>query len=215
LFRLSTLHPRRLLSMWGCYSTVPEKKENKKRKKEKEKINVSVVQGVALRCPANSLNQIPWLYFDFPGLTFLFFWLNADFLMKHKNKCLLQYFYIIPYIINILSVVTRSYSWKFLTFPHQIPSIFFAARLCRAPKSIWDIKCLCLSTRRLNHNPRKVFKLFVKIGIFTNFEAIFPEFPWLHYPTFFNDFFLIFLTCNIPGSFIACLNWLVGIKFLQ
>jgi len=45
--------------MWGCYSTVPEKKENKKRKKEKEKINVSVVQGVALRCPANSLNQIP------------------------------------------------------------------------------------------------------------------------------------------------------------
>ena len=129
-----------------------------------------------------------WVFFSqrfsFPWLpdTFIFLSLRSlQFLLKFSD-------------------VTRSYSWNFLNF-----SCFFLTKFdqffCGPPLPSSEkrlLQCLCLSTRRLDHNQRKVLKIFVKIGIFTDFEAI----------------FLTLLTCDIleygVSSGIARSKWKGG-----
>ena len=95
---------------------------------------------------------------------------------------------------RIRRVVTRSYFWIFLTFPDRIRS-FFLRPARRAPKNVWKFRCLCLSMRRLDHNQRKALKIFVKIGIYTDFEAIFPDFSDQIFILLFPDFYDLWHPC--------------------
>jgi len=85
-------------------------------------------------------------------------------------------------------VVTRSYFWNFLTFSNLIRSIFLQPAR-RAPKSVWESPCVCLSTRHLDHSKDSFWCIWIKKGNCTVFAAIFHDFSWLSSPTpFFPDF---------------------------
>ena len=96
-------------------------------------------------------------------------------------------------------VVTRYYFWNFLTFPDQMGS-FFLQLARRTPKGVWKFQCLCLSARRLDHNQRTVFNIFrSNKKILLTLLPFSLTFPWLSRQTiFFTDFFLTFLTYDIP-----------------
>jgi len=93
-------------------------------------------------------------------------------------------------------ILLSKFPYVSLTFTDQIRS-FFLRFARRAPKKVWGYQCLCLSTRRLDHNQRTIENIQVKLENLLTLQVFFLTFPNRLF--FFTDFSLTFLTCDIPA----------------